>query len=361
MSSIRALHEQAGQSVWLDYIRRNMLHDGGLQRLIDEGIRGLTSNPTIFQKAIAGTSLYDESIAAAVTDEPVAIFERLAIEDIQGAADLMRPTYESAGGHDGLVSIEVSPHLAHDAAGTVSEAERLWAAVDRPNVMIKVPATDQGVAALEELIAAGLNVNATLMFSLGHYEAIANAFVRGVARADDPRRIASVASFFVSRVDTKFDAALEKVGSDEALALRGRIAVANAKLAYRRYQEIFEGTDFADARERGARPQRVLWASTSTKNPQYHDVMYVEELIGPNTVNTMPLETIEAFRDHGRIESDALTTDVDDAEESLSALDDLGVDYEVLTTELQDEGVAAFADSFDDLMSAITAKRSELG
>jgi transaldolase len=360
VSSIGELHENAGQSVWLDFIRRDMIQDGRLQALVDEGIRGLTSNPTIFQKAIAGTTLYDVSIGANTDGDPAAIFERLAIEDIRAAADLMRPVYDSAGGHDGLVSIEVSPHLAYDTTGTIADARRLWAAVDRPNVMIKVPATPQGAPALEELIASGMNVNATLMFSLDHYDAIAMAYVRGVERADDPTRVASVASFFVSRVDGKVDAALEKVGSDAALALRGRIAVANAKLAYERYRQVFLGGEFAAAAAAGASPQRVLWASTSTKNPEYRDVLYVEELVGPNTVNTMPPETIEAFRDHGVIDPDALTTGADDARAQVEALAGLGIDFDVVTEELQTEGVAAFGDSFDDLLSAIAAKCSEL-
>jgi transaldolase len=360
MSVIRELHERAGQSVWLDFIRRDVLTNGRLQHLIDEGVRGLTSNPTIFQKAIAGTELYDSSIVADVDAEPATIFERIAIEDIGAAADLMRPVYEAANGHDGLVSLEVSPHLAYDTEGTIADAERLWAAVDRPNVMIKVPATLDGVPALEELIASGINVNATLMFSLDHYEAIAMAFVRGVERAADPRRIASVASFFVSRVDSKADAALEKVGTDEAQALLGRIAVANAKLAYDRYREIFLGSAFAAAAARGASPQRVLWASTSTKNPAYRDVLYVEELVGPSTVNTMPPDTIDAFRDHGVIDPDALITDVAEARAEVDSLAELGIDIDTLTEELQTEGVSAFADSFDDLLSAIAAKRSEL-
>ncbi len=359
MSSFNELH-QAGQSVWLDFIRRDMLGNGELEALVDEGIRGLTSNPSIFQQAIAGSDLYDRQIAAMGTASSHIAFETLAVADIQDAADVLRPVYSTSDGADGFVSLEVSPHLAHDTAGTIADANRLWTLVDRPNLMIKVPATEAGTPALEHLVAEGINVNATLMFSLEHYEDIAQAYVRGVEQAAEPASVASVASFFVSRVDTKADAALEKVGSPEALGLRGKVAVANAKLAYRRYQQIFEGGRFAEAKSRGARPQRPLWASTSTKNPEYSDVLYVDELVGSNTVNTMPPATIDAFRDHGRVDMSALTTDVDQASADIEALAGMGISYRDLTEQLQTEGVAAFSESFDDLLDAIADKQAAL-
>ena len=363
MSKFHELHDQ-GQSVWFDYIRRDMLTGGELAGLVQEGIRGLTSNPTIFQKAIASSDQYDEQIRELLAADPDAtatsLFEAVAISDITSAADMLRPVYDESGGGDGHVSLEVSPHLAHDTEGTIADARRLWGIVNRPNLMIKVPATDEGIPAIEELIASGINVNATLMFSLDDYEAVAQAYLRGLARADHVAAIASVASFFVSRVDNKTDAALEKVGTDEATALQGKIAVANAKLAYKRYQELFEGEPFAALASRGAQPQRVLWASTSTKNPAYPDTLYVDELVGPNTVNTMPPATVDAFRDHGVADATALTTNVDDAQRQIATLADLGVDFDQITAELQTEGVVAFADSFDDLLATIEDKKAEL-
>jgi transaldolase/transaldolase/glucose-6-phosphate isomerase len=348
----------AGQSVWLDFIRRDMVTNGELAALVEEGVTGVTSNPSIFQAAIAGSDLYDDDIAAGEGD-PLAIFETLAVADVQGAADVLRGVYDETDGFDGYVSLEVSPTLADDAEGTIADARRLWDRVDRPNLMIKVPATPAGIIAIEELIAAGVNVNATLMFSLANYEAVAMAYIRGVERAEHPERVASVASFFVSRVDNKVDPALDAIGTDEAFALRGIAAVANAKLAYRRYQEIFEGPPFAAALARGARPQRALWASTSTKNPAYSDVLYVDELVGPNTVNTIPPATIDAFRDHGTVDAKALTSDVDDAERYFEALAALGVDIDAITDELQVEGVAAFADAFNGLLDAIEAQQGD--
>jgi transaldolase len=362
MTRLNELHE-AGQSVWIDFIKRDMLEDGKLEKLVADGIRGLTSNPTIFQKAIATSDLYDAQILEVMTSRPGAtaaeVFEELAIQDIRGAADLLRTIYDESNGADGHVSLEVSPHLAYDAEGTIADAQRLWDRVDRPNLMIKVPATPAGVPAIEELTTAGINVNSTLMFSLESYVAIAEAYVRGLRRADDPSRLASVASFFVSRVDGKADAALEKVGTPEAMELRGTIAVANAKLAYRYYGEIF-GTPFADLAARGGRPQRVLWASTSTKNPEYSDVLYVDSLVGPNTVNTLPPATVDAFTDHGVIDATALTTDVDVAEEQIDMLARLDIDFGQITDELQTEGVTAFADSFDDLLATLADKMASL-
>jgi transaldolase/transaldolase/glucose-6-phosphate isomerase len=363
MGKLHDLHNQ-GQSVWLDFIRRDMLENGELDKMVADGIRGLTSNPTIFQKAIGGSEAYDDAIRTALAADPdiqpKAVYEGLAVADIQDAADALSGIYEASDGADGYVSLEVSPHLAADTPGTISEAHRLWQLVDRPNLMIKVPATSEGVPAIEELIAAGMNVNATLMFSLDDYEAVAQAYVRGIRRSEDPRKIASVASFFVSRVDSDTDAELDKVGSDAALGLRGKAAVGNAKLAYDRYHEIFDGPDFADQIERGARPQRVLWASTSAKNPAYSDVLYVEPLIGPNTVNTMPPATIDAFVDHGQIDNTALSTDVNGARRDIAALGEVGLDFDQITADLQTNGVQSFSDSFDDLLATVADKMGQL-
>ncbi len=359
MGKLHDLHDH-GQSVWLDFIRRDMLGNGELETMVADGIRGLTSNPAIFKNAIGGSDLYDGAIAEAVAADPAAtplsVYEGLAIADIQDAADALRGVYDASGGDDGYVSLEVSPNLAADTAGTLEEAHRLWGLVNRPNLMIKVPATDEGIPAIEDLIAAGINVNATLMFSLQDYENVAQAYVRGLRRAVAPEKVASVASFFVSRVDSNTDAALEKNGSDDALAQRGRAAVANAKLAYDRYREIFESSDFEDLTARGARAQRVLWASTGVKNPAYSDVLYVEPLIGPNTVNTMPPATIDAFVDHGDVANADLVNGVDVARNDIAVLADFGVDFDDITTELKTAGVKAFQDSFEDLLAAVADK-----
>lgn len=363
MGKLHELHSK-GQSVWLDFIRRDMLASGELNEMVADGIRGLTSNPTIFQKAIGGSEDYDDAIRAALADNPALgpkeVYEMLAVSDIQDAADALRPVYDDSAAADGYVSLEVSPLLSADTPRTIAEAHRLWDLVARPNLMIKVPATPEGIPAIEELIAAGINVNATLMFSMADYEAVAHAYVRGVRRADNPERIASVASFFVSRVDSSVDAALDKVGSEAALNQRGKAAVANAKLAYDRYLEIFEGAEFADQVERGAQPQRVLWASTGVKNPAYSDVLYVEPLIGPATVNTMPPATIDAFLDHGDPANAALTNDVDTARSDIASLAGFGVDVDAITQQLQVDGVQSFADSFDDLLATVAEKINQL-
>jgi len=361
MNSLIQLWEDHGQAVWFDFIERALLSGGGLARLVaDDGVRGVTSNPSIFQKAIEGGDAYGDAVAELLENDPtmttVDLYEALAIEDICGAADILRTVFEASGGDDGYVSLEVSPHLARDTEGTVVEAERLWRTVDRPNLMIKVPATPEGIPAIERLIAEAINVNATLMFSLDHYEAVAGAYLRGIEACPEPARVASVASFFVSRVDTKVDATLDAIGTPAALALRGKAAVANAKLAYRRFGELFSGDAFSAHAERGARVQRPLWASTSTKNPDYRDVIYVEELIGANTVNTLPAATLEAFRDHGRLRA-SLREDPAAAEEVFVSLAALGVDIDAVTEELQVEGVAAFAASFDQLLAALDAAR----
>jgi transaldolase len=359
MTKLEQLH-QHGQSIWYDFIRRDMLADGGMTDLVSEGVRGVTSNPSIFEAAIARTELYDSQIATLGDAEPEAVFEALAIQDIRAAADILHSVYESSEGHDGYVSLEVAPTLAHDTAGTIADAMRLWTEVDRKNLMVKVPATAEGIPAIEELTASGLNINATLMFSMSDYEGVATAYVRGAARAASPSTLASVASFFVSRVDAITDSALSRIDTAPARAMLGKAAVANAKLAYRRYQQIFEGEMFSDLRDVGTSPQRVLWASTSTKNPDYRDVMYVEELIGPNTVNTAPPQTIEAFLDHGVIKPDSLLEGVDDAATLIASLPTVGVDFDSLTDQLQTDGVASFANAFDSLLEAIRSKQLQV-
>ncbi len=359
MTKLEQLH-QHGQSIWYDFIRRDMLADGGMTDLVSEGVRGVTSNPSIFEAAIARTDLYDSQIATLGDAEPEAVFEALAIRDIRAAADILHPVYESSDGHDGYVSLEVSPTLAHDTAGTIADAMRLWTEVDRKNLMVKVPATTEGIPAIEELTASGLNINATLMFSMADYEGVAMAYVRGAARAANPSTLASVASFFVSRVDAVTDSALSRIDTAPARAMLGKGAVANAKLAYRRYQQIFEGDMFTDLRDLGTSPQRVLWASTSTKNPDYRDVMYVEELIGPNTVNTAPPQTIEAFLDHGVIKPGSLLEGVDDAATLIASLPAVGVDFDALTDQLQTDGVASFANAFGSLLEAIRSKQLQV-
>ena len=363
MNPLRQLQDQ-GQAVWLDYIRRDILLDGSLQRMVEEdGVSGVTSNPAIFQQAIGESDLYDraiqEHVRTAIDGAVEDLYEALVIEDIQLAASILMPVYEATSGRDGLVSLEVSPHLAQDAEGTLSEARDLWRRVDRPNLMIKVPATRECMPAIEQLLAEGINVNVTLMFSMTHYEAVARAYLRGLERCPKPGRLASVASFFVSRVDTKVDSELTALGGEVADGLLGRIAIANSKLTYARYQELFEGTSFQPMRERGAAVQRVLWASTSTKNPAYRDVVYVEELIGPDTVNTIPPHTLQAFRDHGHVRP-ALLEEWGEARRQLAELAELGIDLERATEELQQEGLEKFAAPYDSLLESLRGKRDTL-
>ncbi len=362
MASMNDLSD-LGQSVWLDYIRRDMVRSGELEGMIANGLRGLTSNPSIFQKAISTGEEYDEDLHAFLQAHPdcdvQALFESVALEDIREACDRFLPVHDGTGGRDGFVSLEVSPHLADDTERTLTEARRLWAAVARPNLMIKVPSTPAGIPAIQQLLSEGVNVNITLMFSLAHYEAVANAFLAGIRACRHPERLASVASFFVSRVDTKVDKRLDAMGTAEARALRGRAAVANAKLAYARYREVFHGEAFRELEENGVQPQRVLFGSTSTKDPAYSDVKYVEELIGPETVNTLPLETIEAFEDHGEAR-ESLTEDLGDARRVRDELAGLGIDLLQVGEELQREGVKKFADAYDDLMKTLEGRRSEL-
>jgi transaldolase / glucose-6-phosphate isomerase len=364
MNTLKELTTQ-GQSIWLDYIRRSLILSGELKRMVDEdGLKGVTSNPTIFEKAIAGSADYNETLRAMLAKDPNLdvgkLYEPLAIEDIQMAADVLRSVYDATNGDDGYVSLEVSPHLAHDTEATIQEAKRLRAAVNRPNVMIKVPGTPEGVPAFEQLIADGVNVNVTLMFSMAHYEAVARAYVNGLERCANPADVASVASFFVSRVDTAVDRALESLGTPQALSLLGKIAIANSKMVYQRFLQIFHGEGFAALRQRGARVQRPLWASTGTKNPKYSDILYVENLIGPETVNTLPPETLNAFKDHGRVIRDAVRENLDEAAAALGRLKAVGIDLNAITEKLQQDGVAAFAASFDQLMAALEKKRKSM-
>jgi transaldolase len=358
------LHELAelGQAIWLDYIRRSFITSGELQELVDQGLRGVTSNPSIFEKAIAGSADYDEDLSSLVSSGKSAaeIYEALTMEDIRSAADVLRPVYEKSGGADGYVSLEVNPALAHDTEGTIAEARRLFATLERPNVMIKVPATPAGIPAIETLIGEGVNVNVTLIFSLDQYEAVTTAYIAGLeklaASGGDVGEVASVASFFISRIDSAVDAALEKIGNSD---LQGKIAIDNAKSAYVRFRDIFRGERWQELAARGARVQRPLWASTSTKKPAYPDTLYVDNLIGPDTVNTLPPATLEAFLDHGHIAS-TVGTDLDGVSSRLRKLAELGIDLDGITNKVLDEGVAAFAKSFEGLMASIAEKRKRL-
>jgi transaldolase len=351
-----------GQSIWYDKIRRALIDSGELSTLINSGVTGVTSNPSIFEKAIAGSADYDEAIAAmADSDLPAeAIYETLALTDIRRTADLLRPIYNRTNGVDGYVSLEVSPSLANDSAGTVAAARRLFAALDRPNVMIKVPATPAGLPAIKTLIGEGINVNVTLIFSLANYEDVAEAYIAGLERltttGGDVSRVASVASFFVSRVDSAVDQVLATVGNSE---LQGKIAIANAKVAYGRFLEIFSGDRWDKLTIAGAGVQRPLWASTSTKNPTYHDTLYVDQLVGADTVNTVPPGTLTAFLDHGTTVA-TLGEHLDQAQAQLQQLADLGIDLGAINQKLQDDGVAAFAKSFDSLIASVAEKRSRL-
>lgn len=355
-----------GQSFWYDNIRRKFLEDGTLKHLITEdGLRGMTSNPSIFEQAIGKSDDYDAQITTLLRDgaDVNTMYEALALADIQAACDLFADLYEESNGGDGYVSLEVSPHLAHETEDTIAEARRLHAAVGRPNVMIKVPATPEGIPAIRQLIGEGININITLMFSMAHYEAVAQAYIDGLKQlagnGKDLSRMASVASFFVSRVDSVVDKKLAALDDAAAASLMGKTAIANSKIVYQRFKELFHGQAFETLREMGAPVQRLLWASTSTKNPDYPDTLYIDNLIGPETVNTMPPTTVDAFRDHGVVAS-TLEEDVDDARLVLDNLAELGIDLDEVTEQLQVDGVAAFAKSFETLMTAITAKRERL-
>ena len=343
-----------GQAVWLDYIRRSFLEDGSLQALIDRGLRGMTSNPTIFDKAIAGSEDYDPAMQVLVSTGKSSeeIYTALTVADIQTAADMLRPVYDANQGQDGFVSLEVAPTLAHDTQGTVQEAKRLWQLVNRPNLMVKIPATREGLPAITQAIAAGVNVNVTLIFSLARYTAVMDAYLSGLEQRIKEGlpidKIASVASFFVSRVDTKVDGRLEaiiqKEGSQagQAADLQGKIAVANTKMAYQQFKKTFTSARFEALKSRGAQLQRPLWASTSTKNPAYSDIKYVEELIARDTVNTLPQETLENFEHHGAVKL-TIEDGLEAARQALQSLADLGISIEQVTDELEDEGVRSFA------------------
>ena len=363
MNPLVELHK-FGHSFWYDNIHRRMLASGELKRMIDEdGLRGMTSNPTIFEKAIAGSADYDDTIRELVGRglEVPEIYEALAVADIQAAADVFRLLYDRENGNDGYVCLEVSPKLAHDTQATIAEVGRLWNSVGRPNLMIKVPATPAGIPAIEHLIAAGLNINVTLMFARETFEQVAEAYIRGLEqrarKGRGVRQTASVASLFVSRVDTSVDKILQQAGAPEEL--RGKAAIANSRLLYQSYKEIFHGPRFAALRTSGARPQRLLWGSTSTKNPKYSDVMYAEALIGPETVDTMPDVTITAFRDHGKARA-SLEEGVDEARRTFERVAQAGVDVPAVMQQLQDDGVKLFADSFDKLMQSLASKREAL-
>ena len=356
-----------GQSMWLDYIRRDLFTSGKLKQLIDDGLRGMTSNPAIFEKAIGDSSLYDDmlkSLASRADLDTTARFEQIAIRDIQDAADALRGVYEESNFRDGYVSLEVSPYLARKTKETIDEARRLWKAVQRENVMIKVPGTAEGLPAIRQLIGEGININITLLFAQEVYENVAEAYIAGLedlaAHGGNLKKMASVASFFISRIDTLIDSLLsEKLkattdANQQALlkSLLGKVAIANGKLTYKSYQRIFSGPRWQALAAKGAQTQRVLWASTSTKNPNYRDVIYVEELIGPDTVNTMPPATIDAFRDHGRLRN-ALVEDVAGAQKVMDDLARSGISMKEVTDKLTDDGVKLFADAFDKLLAAV--------
>lgn len=361
--------EAFGQSIWMDFIRRGMISSGQLKQLIEEdGLGGVTSNPSIFEKAIAGSHDYDDAIRALAAENKNVdqIYTALTVEDIQHVADLFRPVYERLNGADGFVSLEVSPGLARDTGKTIAEARRLWTAVDRPNVMIKVPATREGLPAIQQLIGEGINVNITLLFGLPRYRQVAEAYLAGLetlaAAGKSLKSVASVASFFLSRIDVLLDPRLEKLmamdksKADLAAVFHGQVAIFSAKAAYQIYQEIFASERFGKLKAQGARTQRLLWASTSTKNPAYSDLKYVEALIGPETINTIPLETLAAYRDHGKPAS-RLTHDAVKATGLLRRLGEVGIDLDAATQQLEDEGVQKFVQAFELLMKALKEKR----
>jgi len=359
--------EALGQSIWLDYIRCDLITSGKLKLMIKEdGLRGMTSNPSIFEKAIAESHIYDKDISEITLKEKniQLIYETICLRDVQNAADEFKTIYEKTDGKDGFVSLEVNPHLAHDTDGTIKEARRLWTSLNRPNVLIKVPATDEGMPAIRQLISEGINVNVTLLFALSRYRQVAEAYIAGITDRKDKgkpvKNIMSVASFFLSRIDAVIDpkeADFIALGGEQAhfaTKIRGQVAISSAKVAYKIYQEIFESEEFAKL---GALPQRLLWASTSSKDPNYSDVKYVEALIGPNTVNTIPLKTLEAYRDHGEPVS-LLKENVEQASWVLSKLSEVGIDLNEITNKLENEGVQKFIASYDQLIKALVMKSS---
>jgi len=362
---LRRLAEECGQSPWLDNLRRDALHSGELRQLIDAGVRGLTSNPTIFQKSIMGSTDYDTQFQQLISKgvNVVDAYWEMVLTDIRDAASLFAHTHESTSGLDGFVSVEVDPSLAHDTDGTLRAARALHERIDMPNVMIKIPATKEGIPAIRRMIAEGRSVNVTLIFSLDRYAEVMNAYIEGLRElAADPTRdlsrVSSVASFFISRVDTEIDARLDKVASDDAMRLRGTAAVSQARLAYELFRSTFSGPQWAGLAARGARVQRPLWASTSTKNPEYPDTLYVDELIGSDSVNTLPEQTLVAFADHGRITS-TISENVEVARTLWNSLAGHGVDVHDVAAQLEREGVASFAASFTDLLAALSAKAEQ--
>ncbi len=360
MNNIQALHKY-GAAIWLDFISRGLISSGDLKRQVDMGITGVTSNPSIFQKSICETQDYDDLVrqiqASPEKADIKTVYEKFAIADIQAAADVLKPVYLSTDGADGFVSFEVSPDLAYETSKTILEAQRLWKLVDRPNLMIKVPATQQGLPAIQALTAQGININATLIFSVRRYEEVALAYIGGLEDNATPQKVASVASFFVSRIDTAVDKLLEKKGSAAALALRGKIAVACARLAYQKLNEIFFGERFEIQRKRGARVQRMVWGSTGTKNPAYSDLLYVDPLVGPDTTNTAPLATLKAFLDHGH---PALSVEEgrEEAAQQVASLKKLGIDLASVTDQLEKEGVQAFSQAFAQLLDSLKGRCS---
>jgi transaldolase len=354
-----------GQSVWNDFIQRSFIKDGGLQKLVDQGVTGVTSNPTIFQKAIGSSPDYDDDLREHASDgeDAEGIFKKLAVTDIGMGADVLRPVYDRTNGQDGFISIEVSPDAAHDTDKTLADAHYFWETINRPNIMIKVPATPEGLPAIEQLISEGINVNITLIFATEVYEEVMEAYIHGLERRLESGqpidRIASVASFFVSRVDTLVDKLLDEKG-DAPKELQGKAAIANAKIAYELFQKIFGSDRFKKLAEHGARVQRPLWASTSTKNPNYPDTYYVTSLVGKDTVNTMPPETIDAVLDHGEIECDTVVQGVDEAHRDVDALAQAGISMSDVTSQLTREGVQKFADSLHGLFDTINEKLSKI-
>ena len=364
---------QAGQSIWLDYMHRKLMEGGELKRLIaEDAVTGVTSNPSIFEKAIGEGGDYDDRVEAALAEGDLSamdIYERVAIRDIQDAADVLQPVWDRTQGRDGYVSLEVSPYLALDTDGAIAEGRRLWQAVGRKNLMIKVPGTKPGAPAIAALVGEGINVNVTLLFGLDAYQAVAEAHMAGLellkSKGGDVSKVHGVASFFVSRIDTQIDKEIDRrvaegdPKSDELKALRGQVAIANAKIAYQRYLEMLESPRWKALAEAGAAPQRLLWASTGAKDPTYSDVLYVETLIGRDTVNTMPTKTLEAFKDHGKV-APSLTEDIDKAKGVLEAQDRLGLGLQAITVKLVVEGVASFTEAFDKLLGAVGSKRAEI-
>lgn len=355
-----------GTSVWYDNISRELLTNGALEALVRErAVRGVTSNPTIFDKALSGSEHYDDQIRTSGADDPEAIFFELAISDIQSACDVLYPVYKAGGScGDGYVSMEVSPRLARDTTATIRQAAELHGRIGRPNLYIKIPGTVEGLPAIEESIASGISVNVTLLFAVERHMDAAEAYVAGLERALDEGRdigaISSVASFFVSRVDTLVDRLLEEIGTEQALSLRGKAAVANAKLAFDAFRRKFRGERWAALAARGANLQRPLWASTSTKNPDYDDTLYVENLVGPHTVNTMPQVTIDAMADHGEVSGPTLTQGLDESKQVMDDLASLGIDMRAVCEQLEDEGVKAFADSWEQLLTTVAERRRTL-